>query len=450
MPKIARMANITRRATILLACLFGLPAAAEPVASTAAALLDPRADIRSSAIRALGDSHDLTAVAPLIQHLYWSQESEQRNVVAALAALTGQTFSTWFDWQVWEQEQAGLTPFAGYDAWLAEVLARVDPAFRRFVGAGVAHRIRLEEIVWGGVKVDGIPALDHPRTTNAAEAQWLAGDDWVFGAEINGDARAYPLRIVDWHEMVNDVVGGVKVSLAYCTLCGAAILFDSTAAGRPAFDFGSSGLLYRSNKLMYDRQTDSLWNQFTGEPVVGRLANSGIRLTILPVVSTRWSVWRQQHPATTVLAEQTGFSRDYRAGAAYGAYFASGSLMFPAAVADPAHQKEFAFGLRVPGGVKVWPLDRFAGGAVINDRVGFLDVVLIGDSRDRTVRAYERQGRRFGATALPDRLGAAGETWQVTEAALIGPHGQSLRRLPGHLGYRFAWDGYFGAGVEAP
>jgi hypothetical protein len=98
----------------------------------------------------------------------------------------------------------------------------------------------------------------------------------VFGVAIGGQARAYPLRIVNWHEMVNDTIAGVPVSLAYCTLCGAAILFDARAPGRDTpFTFGSSGLLYRSNKLMYDRQTGSLWNQFTGRPVLGALTLSG-------------------------------------------------------------------------------------------------------------------------------------------------------------------------------
>src|SRR5262249_22543445 len=154
----------------------------------------------------------------------------------------------------------------------------------------------------------GIPALDQPKMIPAADAGYLNADDPVFGVEINGDARAYPLRIANWHEMVNDVVGGVPVSLAYCTLCGAGILFDGRVAGRAEpFNFGSSGLLYRSNKLMYDRQTDSLWNQFTGRPVMGRLTGSRIELKVLPVVLTSWSQWRAHHKDTLVLSLETGF-----------------------------------------------------------------------------------------------------------------------------------------------
>ena len=114
-------------------------------------------------------------------------------------------------------------------------------------------------------------------------------DELVFGVEINGDARAYPLRILDWHEMFNDVVGGVPVALAYCTLCGSGILCETLLPPRSErLIFGSSGFLYRSNKLMYDHQTHSLWDQVTGRPIVGPLTGSGIELKVRPVAITSW------------------------------------------------------------------------------------------------------------------------------------------------------------------
>jgi hypothetical protein len=232
---------------------------------------------------------------------------------------------------LWQQAHPEVSAYQGYAGFLADLLAGIDPQFRRFVRAGVPHAVRLEEIAWGGVAVDGIPALDNPKMVAADAATYLNPDDLVFGVEINDDSRAYPLRILDWHEMANDVIGGVPVSLAYCTLCGAGILFEGRAAGRNRpFTFGSSGLLYRSNKLMYDRQTDTLWNQFTGRPAVGALVGSGIVLSPLPLALTSWTQWRERHPRTQVLALDTGFARDYRPGGAYGDYFAGPELMFPA------------------------------------------------------------------------------------------------------------------------
>ena len=187
----------------------------------------------------------------------------------------------------------------------------------------------MEEVVWGGVALDGIPALVNARMLPADEADYITPTELVFGVEINGDARAYPLRILDWHEMANDVVGGVPVALAYCTLCGAGVLFD-TRVGDATYEFGSSGFLMRSNKLMYDRTTYTLWNQLTGEPVLGKLADGSIELKRLPVVVSTWQAWHARHPDTQVLSLETGHLRDYTPGNPYGSYFASPDTMFPA------------------------------------------------------------------------------------------------------------------------
>lgn len=402
---------------------------------------------RLDAIDWLVKHGDTSAVAPLIQLMRWVPEQGDQ-IDRGLAAITGRPAGgRWFDWMVWQQEHPEIKPYQGFTGFAADLLALIDERFRRFVRADLSFDIRVEEIAWGGVRVDGIPALDRPAMIPAAEARYLNPDDLVFGVEIDGDDRAYPLRVMNWHEMANDVVGGVPVSLAYCTLCGAGILFDGRVDGRPAaFTFGSSGLLYRSNKLMYDRQTDSLWDQFTGEPVSGALYRSGIKLTVLPLVTTSWAQWRAWHPGTKVLSLDTGYPRDYGPGVAYREYFASPDLMFPAAFRDQRlQQKDVVFGVRAPGGVKAWPIGDFAPGKVINDRVGFLDVVVFGDAATRSVRAYERRGHQFVAGAKDDELGEADRRWQVTEAALVGPSGETLPRLPGHLAYWFAWVGNFEA-----
>ena len=139
----------------------------------------------------------------------------------------------------------------------------------------VAHR--LDEVVWGGVGVNGIPPLEYPAQLAAGEAEYLGDDHIVFGIEVEGEARAYPKRILAWHEMALDRLGGVELTIVYCTLCGTVIPFESEANGR-RFTFGTSGLLYRSNKLMFDHETHSLWNTFEGVPVVGALAGDGLRL----------------------------------------------------------------------------------------------------------------------------------------------------------------------------
>ena len=353
----------------------------------------------------------------------------------------------WKAWTEWQEEHSEIRPYRGFTSFKADVLAAIDPEFRNFLPRGVRHTIRVEEIVWGGVMKDGIPALVNAKQIPAAEATYLTDRELVFGVSINGDSRSYPLRILDWHEMFNDVVGGVPVCLAYCTLCGSGILFDTRVPGRrKPFVFGSSGLLYRSNKLMYDSATESLWNQFTGRPVVGRLARSDIELKVLPVVITSWQAWLAAHPDTTVLSLETGFQRDYRPGRAYGHYFSSPELMFPVVVRDRRlAPKDRIFVLRDGDSEMAWALSLFEGGAVIHDRVGPRDLVLIGNAETETVRAYESGGRTFAAVDDdPSRVESDGATWTLTEDALTGPGGERLARLAGHVAYWFAWQSYKG------
>ena len=330
---------------------------------------------------------------------------------------------------LWQQAHPEITPFEGFDAFKADVMAVIDPDFRLFLKPGVAHEIRLEEIVWGGVKKDGIPALTNPKHIAAAAATYLEDDELVFGIEIAGDARAYPLRILDWHEMVNDVIGGVPVTLAYCTLCGSGILYDARVPGYDEpFVFGSSGFVYRSNKLMYDQATHSLWSQFTGRPVVGPLTGSGIELAILPVTITSWRDWRARHPDTKVLSLETGYERDYTPGQPYGEYFASAELMFPLLVPDQRLMpKDYVFALRADGRARAWPLAEFAGGRVINAAVGDLPVVLVGDAATRTVRAYRVRRPRVRRGVEPHDAGRRGPGL----ADPGGRAGRPRRRAPG-------------------
>ena len=419
------------------------PFSAESVDELVRQVFVPDPAARRQVLRILENRGKTDVVPGLIQVMRFLRDGE--DIDRTLAALTGEApGKKWPEWALWLQAHPEVEPFEGFDGFKADVMAVIDPAFREFLYAGVEHDIRLEEILWGGVPKDGIPALTNPKLVAPAEADWLTPDELVFGVEINGDARAYPLRILDWHEMFNDVVGGVPVSLAYCTLCGSGILFDTRVPGRDEpFVFGSSGFLYRSNKLMYDQATQSLWNQFTGRPVVGPLTGSGIELAVLPVTITRWQDWQAAHPETRVLALDTGFERDYTPGRPYGEYFASPDLMFPVLVEDERlAPKDYVFALRLGEELKAWPLSAFDGGQVLNDRIGEVPVVLTGDAASRTVRAYRSEGRRFEAGDAPGTLQADGAAWRVEESMLVGPDGEQLERLPGHVAYWFAWQAF--------
>lgn len=373
-----------------------------------------------------------------------------REILDLLEHLTGAAPGRrWADWMLWQESTPDLASHPAFYTFKRSVFMLIDPDWRpflepRFIAAG-AMDVRFEEVVWGGVHRDGIPSLDNPDLVPASQAGYLRDDDLVFGVEIDGDARAYPLRIMGWHEMFNDVIGGVPVALAYCTLCGAGILFETTVEGRAEpFVMATSGFLYRSNKLMYDRQTESLWNQFTGEPVSGALRGSGIALRQRPVVIEPWGRWRDRHPATRVLSLDTGYDRDYGSGVVYRDYFDSPDLMFPVRVDQSRlRQKDYVFAIRRFAAAKAWALELFAGGAVVNDTVGDMPIVLIGDAAGRTVRAYERGERQF-SMSTDGKVMSGGAVWSVGEAALTAPSGATLPRVAGHVAYWFAWNSYLG------
>ena len=171
------------------------------------------------------------------------------------------------------------------------------------------HTVPYSEIISGGPPRDGIPPLDDPRFISPEDAsEWLGDQEPVIAFELNGDAKAYPLQILTWHEIVNDVVGGVPVAATFCPLCNAAIVFDRRLDGT-VYDFGTSGKLRRSDLVMWDRQTESWWQQFTGEGIVGELA--GKKLTILPASIISFSDFRDANPQGKVLSRETGFNRPY-------------------------------------------------------------------------------------------------------------------------------------------
>lgn len=168
--------------------------------------------------------------------------------------------------------------------------------------------VPLDELHPGGPPPDGIPPIDTPTFLAPTDVDFLADDEPVMAVEIGGETRAYPVQILIWHEIVNDTVGGVPVAVTYCPLCNSALVYDRRVAGR-VLTFGTSGLLWNSALVMYDRQTDTLWSHFTGDAIVGVL--TGIELETYSVATVAWKVWRDAHPDGLVLSRDTGNPRDY-------------------------------------------------------------------------------------------------------------------------------------------
>jgi hypothetical protein len=179
----------------------------------------------------------------------------------------------------------------------------------RSAPSGTEPLVDPDEIISGGPPPDGIPPIDHPRFVSPADAGFLADREPVLEVEVNGEAKAYPLQIMTWHEIVNDVIGGMPVAVTYCPLCNTGIAFERPTIAGELLDFGTSGKLYNSNLVMYDRQTESYWAQATGQAIVGEL--TGTQLTFLPARIVSFGDWRAEHPDGLVLSTDTGFERPY-------------------------------------------------------------------------------------------------------------------------------------------
>lgn len=267
--------------------------------------------------------------------------------------------------------------------------------------------IKPAEIRRGGPPRDGIPALDRPRFTTAEGARWLRPEDRVLALERNGVAKAYPIRILDWHEIVNDRFRGEPVVVSYCPLCGTGVVFDARVAGE-ARSFGVSGLLYNSDVLLYDRQSESLWSQLMMKAVAGPL--KGTDLEALPVRHTTWEAWQREHPDTLVLSRDTGHRRNYDA-TPYQGYDRTPSLYFPVNNRDRRfHPKAQVLGVEVDGKFKAYPFEE-------------LDEELAGES-----------GR------LTDTLAGQGVTvhWDADAESAVAFDAEG-RELPGVIGFWFAW-----------
>lgn len=368
----------------------------------------------------------------------------RQRVTAFLERQTGQRFGddlrAWRRW-MWSQPD---DPHEEYARFKGLLYARIDPAFGSFFSDGVRATIRLDEIDWGGVRVNGIPPLRQPRTIPAASAGWLKDSHVIFGVVVNGEARAYPKRILAWHEMAIDRLGGVELTIVYCTLCGTVIPYESVTGTR-RFTFGTSGLLYRSNKLMFDEETRSLWSALDGQPVVGPLAGSGLQLSVRSVVTTTWGEWRKQHPQTTVLSLDTGYERDYSEGAAYRDYFSTDRVMFEVAARDTRlKNKAEVLVLRreligegaVPVAISVEWLRREP---VFAFEAGGRAFVVV-TSKHGANRIYEREETIFVRREADGRVrDAEGRLWRAEADALVSERGERRPAVPSHRAFWFGW-----------
>ena len=252
--------------------------------------------------------------------------------------------------------------------------------------------IPVNQIMHGGPPKDGIPAISNPKFVNADQAKHVKSDDRIVGINMDGIAKAYPISILNWHEIVNDEINGQHFAITYCPLCGTAVAFDASIDGKVT-EFGVSGLLYNSDVLLYDRNTESLWSQISSEAIAGEMA--GKELERLPISHTSWKDWEDKYPHTLVLSEDTGHSRDYSRDP-YAGYEKSRALFFSVNNRAPEsyHPKELVVGIEVDGKFKAYPfieLDKNAKSS-FSDKLNGKKFTIKWDSENRAVTILDARG----------------------------------------------------------
>jgi hypothetical protein len=315
------------------------------------------------------------------------------------------------------------------------------------------HIVPLDQIVSGGPPPDGIPSIDNPKFVTVQQAgTFISDSDLVLGVNVNGDVRAYPLSILVWHEIVNDKVGGVPVAVTYCPLCFTNQVFNRTLTndgqGTIVLQFGTSGKLYNSNLVMYDRTSKSLWSQALGEGIVGK--NADQKLQRIPFDISYWRDWKQLYPNSKILSKDTAFSRPYGVDP-YGDYYTSNQLYFPVSNHDNRlGLKQKVIGLdddvAGKGQYKAYKLQQIETQKVINDEINGKPVTLF-SLYPAMVRAYDRTA--VGGKVLEFKYNNSnnkitdkqtGTEWNFDGEAVSGKlKGTYLTRLPFDEGYWFEW-----------
>jgi len=305
---------------------------------------------------------------------------------------------------------------------------------------GLKHLVPLDKIKSGGPPKDGIPSIDNPKFVVASEADFISDSDTVIGLEINGDSRAYPLFILVWHEIVNDKVGDVPVAITYCPLCYTNQVFERVIGGQEV-EFGTSGKLYNSNLVMYDRLTESYWSQALGQAITGEL--TGYELEIIPFDVISWANWKELYPDTKVLTTETGHIRAYGVDP-YGDYYTDPRIIFPVEHKDDRMQpKEIILGFNDSDFYKAYKQQDVERLTVINDELSSTPILLI-SLYSQNARAFERtlNDQILFFTYDDEKIfdDQTGSEWNYDGLAINGPlEGSQLVKLPFSPGFWFEW-----------
>jgi hypothetical protein len=387
----------------------------------------------------------------------------RRRLLKFLEEKTGQEFGE--DLRAWRRWYWSLPydPHPGYSSLKKAMYSKVDESMGVYFDAGGVAIVRLDEVSYSGMPPSRSPILDHPKHVPAAEADFLKDKHKVIGLEVRGEVRAYPEQILAFHELTRDELGGVELTIVNDFLCGTTIPYANSIRGAK-LSFRPSGLVYRSNRMMVDEQSVTLWSTLQGRAVLGPLTQHNVWLDTYPVVTTTWGEWKKLHPDTTILSDDTGFPFDYSKGPRFQRYLDNDRLMFGVPRPDdrlknkepvlaltlrPAkdkNQDEDEIERRRPRAlaVKADFLEKKEN-RVFHTSLAGRELVIVTSPKGAN-RVYEAGETRFVSQEPDGRLrDADGGTWLTYESMLVpeAPGLSARSRLPARRSFWFAWHAQF-------
>lgn len=395
-------------------------------------------------------------------------EARWPGALATLRAIAEPDYDSAYAWVEWESwySQREIEPLEGFDEWKLQLYRSFLPPVGRLLDVE-PRKFDLQDVRWGNcdpsflaacnepnfvpgeavaANSDGVESEDGDANCDADDApeRYLKPEDVVFGFVIDDVAYSVPRWVLFPHEMANITLDGVPLTLTYCTLCNAPILYDRRVGDR-TLTFGSTGMLLSGNKIMFDEETESLWSQHRGVPIAGEHLGDDVRLEIRPVSQTTWGEWREAHPDSLTLDLDTGYDFDYRHYeddiGFFRHYWNDENAIQPGlrTVEGELPEKTAVYGVAVDDGstVRVYPVDDVPREGVWTDGIDGQTAVVVRDATD-DVAVYEAPSaplERNGETLVD----SDGNRWRLEPEALVGEDGRELARIPGRHGLFFAF-----------
>ena len=393
-------------------------------------------------ISVLNDRAHVPMLIDFVQHF---KKNTPKEVLDTLAKISGENFQQdWFAWRQWqEQNEFAANPL--YILFKSYLFQQYNPDFLAYIHPGLLHVVALEDVHFAEISQFSNPPLFNPAFGEASLSE-LSDDEPVIGIAHGTIQKAFPLKYLEVNLSVNDKIDGKGYSLTYCPFSGSPTCFITDLGTSGSLVMTHSGLYRKGNLLFATPLNQSLWQNLGNTAIIGSMVQSGLELNKIPVTRSTWGDWKTQNPDSLVMLPPVFMRTRYLEEQPFQTYENSPQPMYPVFNSNDSVQlKEWVCGLNIGDKAKAWPLKMFEENSVLNTKFNDLPIVIIADSKDKTVRIFQRGQNEFSFNAdqkLVDKNST--KIWNMSELKLQSSDGNaSLERIPNSLCYWFAWQAHY-------